>query len=268
MIVDRHTAHRIVTGEITQTRLPFRPWRSVPLGSTRRSYSQRLPQVGKYIEVRRDTAWGDMAGHVLVTACRLGTAHEDTLADGALRALGYDGEHALPEYITDWLLGRDTSWLANRAPDDQTYATTMDAALHAVAELDADQLVNRWDRRWARASVWIVQWKTEEPPAYLAGPPRVRYVVRPSDGRHVVDDDIRDQDRGYYGDSVRPVPQATELADRGITHDRRGALVDAGEYLDKDDLKPKWERDAAQRHAGARGGRSIAQALGRRLRGS
>lgn len=255
MIADRHRAHAILTGQITQMRLPHKPWT--------RTSSQRLPKTGQHQPIRRDNYLGDIAGHVTITGCTLGAHHHKTLTPDNLNQLGYPD---LTTYVASWLLDRDVSWIARRAPTDTgPHATTIDAAIAALPYC-SDELADRWHHRWAEQPVWIVTFEpAHDIPIYLAGPPRIKYTTR-HDGTHVIDDGVRDQDRGYRGDGVRDIPSATELQDRGYTTLVRGALTSAGDVFDIDTLRPHWADTARQRHTNARGRRAIANDMARNLR--
>lgn len=259
MIVDRHTAQRMLVGEITQRRLPRA---LVP------------PRVGHIMAVRRELL-GDVAGHIIITACRLSrdlhrrgapiVGHAATVDDVSLPALGHD---SLLSYVSAWLLERDQVWLANRCRTGARVATTLQAAEAGLAELDEATILTRWHRRWADLPVWAVEWQpAADMPTFLqVGAPRIPFTTR-LDGRHVIDDGILDEDRGYYGPGVRPVPLHTELADRGFVVGDHRALTDAGEAVDPSVLHPHWERGSRLRYASARGRDTVAKNLGKRLRG-
>lgn len=243
MIVDRHRAHHILTGTITQTRLPYKP----PTAT----YSQRLPKTGSHMAIRRDTAFGDIAGHVLITGCHLAPTHHDSLTPNALEQLGHPD---IVSYVATWLIDRDTTYIARRAPHG-CYATTVDAALAAIETGDSQivaELADRWYTRWADQPAWIVTFEpAHDRPLYLAGPPAIKYTSR-LDGTQVIDDGIRDEDRGYYGTGVREVPDATDLADRGYTTSIHGSLISAGDVFDLATLRGHWSEDARRRHTRAR----------------
>lgn len=245
----------MLAGEITELRLPHRPWT--------RTRSQRLPRPGQLLPVRRDSAWDPILGHVTVTGCRYAVRHGDTLTTDTLPRLGHA---ALDSYARAWLLERDTQWLARRTPLPDP-PTTLMAAAAACAALNDAEVAARFEGRWAHRPVWIVTFgPADDQPTFLqAGAPRLPFATRP-DGRQVVDDGIRDEDRGYYGPGVRPVPDSTDLADRGYTHEPRRSIIDAGEVVDADVLHPRWDDEADVRHADARDRHDDARRLARNVR--
>lgn len=251
--VDTPTARRLLDGEITQWRLPWRPWTPGDVNAGVRGSSPRVPRPSQVAPVHTGNVFEPAQGFVTIIAVHRADAHEASL-NGHLEALGHD---TLDDYVRAWLLRTDKAWLARRAPADETWATIDHAAEAALAVLDGDAAGHRWKQRWAGQPVWTVELRAgEDRPALLGRLPHISYVTR-EDGRHVIDDGIRDEDRGYYGDGVRPIPAHTEAADRGITHNPSQALTSAGEHIDPDTLSWYWRDDAEERHIEAKPRRTV-----------
>lgn len=244
MIVDRHTAHLIVTGAILEHRLPARP--GPP--------SRAVPRRDRVLAVN---APAGRRGEVLVTACtRSGDGgHLATLTDDALARLSGDGD--LAGWVRRWLFERDTAWLARRCPAGVIWYSTLDAAGAALAELDDGPLLERFERRWAREPVWVVRWEpVQDPPVYLAQTGGTEYRWDGSLRRWLVDGRIPDGLPDAVGDG---------LADRGYTS-RPDLALETIEVVDVERLRPHWRDDAAKRHRAQRDRRAEAARLALELR--
>lgn len=235
MIVDRHVAHQIASRQITQHRLP------ADLQAPRRG--RRIT-----IAVHREHRAFDPACVVMVTSCtRSKRGHEATLADGNLAALGHD---TLIAYVRAWMRERDQQWLANRCPAHLPQRFTYEAVDQTLEVLTDDDILKRWQRRWADRNVWVVEWNVlDDQPRLLAQIGHLRYRQLPS-GRWVIDEDEDpDGDLGYTTRSDRALPQEPEA-------------------VDADELKPRWATGAARRHADAQNRVDAARRLARDLRAS
>ncbi len=272
MRFDPTTAHLIADRKIRELRLPAQEVRRARTRKVRgggrhalpanpHTHETAAPQVGHAVPITRPGSRAPIA-HITITSCRR-ARHGDTLSAEQLKALGHvvRGHPSRLSYVRAWLLQRDAPWLAARAPLPRTTTQPIkDAALAAVddepeavmlstREARGAALLARFDQRWADRYVWVVTFEiTDDLPTYLhqgvISPP----LAKRPDGRHVIDDGIRDEDRGYYGAGVRPVPSATELEDRGYTHNARDGMTAAAEAVDVNTLDPERADEARERH--------------------
>lgn len=236
MIVDRHTARRILDGEITQLRLPR---------------ARRPLRPGQILPISRAFA-DEIAGHVMVSSCRLSrervhapsepcgpnertctcplAGHASTLDAAALHALGHPD---LISYIRAWLLERDTGWLAKRHPTDQV-ATTYEEALLALEHIPDILIMQRWRTRWADRPVWVIEWAIHDGrPRLLARPGRLRFRALPKENWVIDETDDPDADHGYTTRLDRALPGEPEVIDTHL-------------------IRVTWRQQSDRRHDAAR----------------
>lgn len=156
MIVTARTAHAIRAGKITQVRIPRVAGRACPL-----KLGHDYP-----LQVRRDRRLPSDDTRIAVLAVERELAGALTLQDA--RAQGF---RTTADWRIEWVRRHDSAYRSQRKINDWLWESGL-----------ADEpLLDRFERRHAGASVWVVRIEPMEPKRYLARPTRTSgdYVSHP-----------------------------------------------------------------------------------------